>query len=110
MSVKQIIEAAMNTLEAYELDYGERLDDQHELGRIDESRNSPSFRIRVGHIRTLAAEIDERPLLDRAWAHINALGGRTDSPEDEAYGRALDDCMAILERLGATDKIWKAEF
>jgi hypothetical protein len=49
--------AASATLEDYEADTGEPLDDMHELGRIDESRGSPSFRIRVGHIRRLAAAI-----------------------------------------------------
>lgn len=47
--------AALLSLEAYEADLGERLPDDHELGRIDDSRGSPSFRIRVGHIRSLAA-------------------------------------------------------
>lgn len=46
--------AALDTLAAYEADLGEPLPDDHEIGRIDESRDSPSFRIRVGHIRQLA--------------------------------------------------------
>ncbi|MFG1340405.1 hypothetical protein [Xanthobacter autotrophicus] len=47
--------AALDTLAAYEADLGEPLPDDHEIGRIDESRGAPSFRIRVGHIRQLAA-------------------------------------------------------
>lgn len=48
---------ALATLEAYEADGGGPLDDMHELGRIYESSGMPSFRIRVGHIRALAAAI-----------------------------------------------------
>ena len=48
---------AQAALEAYEADLGEPLDDMHELGRIDDSRGSPSFRIRVGHVRRLSAAI-----------------------------------------------------
>ena len=49
--------AALATLDAYEADGGGPLDDMHELGRIHESSGMPSFRIRVGHIRRLAAAI-----------------------------------------------------
>jgi hypothetical protein len=49
--------AALEALVAYEADYGEQLPDDYEIGRIDDSRNSASFRIRVGHIRRLAAAI-----------------------------------------------------
>jgi hypothetical protein len=45
---------ALTALESYEADYGEPLDEMHELGRIEESRSSSSFRIRVGHVRRLA--------------------------------------------------------
>lgn len=48
---------ARSALDAFEADIGEALPDNHELGRIDDSRGSPSFRIRVGHIRMLAAAI-----------------------------------------------------
>lgn len=47
------VKAAIEALEAYEADYGDKLPEDHELGRIEESRGSPSFRIRVGHIRSL---------------------------------------------------------
>ena len=50
-------EYAANALTAYERDYGEPLPDNHEIGRIDESRETSSFRIRVGHIRALAAAL-----------------------------------------------------
>jgi hypothetical protein len=56
-SVKQAaidMAIALATLEAYEADYGEPLPQMHELGRIEESRGSPSFRIRAGHIRQWA--------------------------------------------------------
>ena len=46
---------AMATLVGYERDYGETLPDDWILGRIEESRDMPSFRIRVGHFRRLAA-------------------------------------------------------
>lgn len=45
---------AMVSLKGYERDLGDSLLDEYELGRIEESRQSPSFRIRVGHIRRLA--------------------------------------------------------
>lgn len=51
---------AMATLAGYERDYGEALPDDWILGRIEESRDTPSFRIRVGHLRaiaTLAADL-----------------------------------------------------
>lgn len=63
--------AAVAALEAYEADRGEKLSDDHELGRIDESRGSPSFRIRVGHIRQLAAAPD---LAEAAEAAALAIG------------------------------------
>lgn len=46
---------AMEALDGYEADYGEPLDEMHEIGRIPESRATPSFRLRVGHIRRLVA-------------------------------------------------------
>ena len=49
--------AAMAALVAYEADCGEPLPDDHELGRIEDSRGSASFRIRVGHIRRLAVAV-----------------------------------------------------
>ena len=52
-------EDARETLQSYEKDYGEALPDDYELGRVEESRERPSFRIRVGHIRKLAAAITE---------------------------------------------------
>lgn len=49
--------AAIAALVAYEADCGEPMPDDYELGRIEDSRGSPSFRIRVGHIRRLAAAV-----------------------------------------------------
>ena len=46
--------AALETLQGYEADLGDELLDDYEIGRIEDSRHSPSFRIRVGHIRRLA--------------------------------------------------------
>lgn len=51
--------AAKATLDGYERDLGEELPDDHEIGRIEESRDTPSFRIRVGHIRMMAAALDK---------------------------------------------------
>ncbi len=48
------VKAANFTLQSYEADYGEAVPDSAELGRIPESRESPSFRITAGHIRALA--------------------------------------------------------
>ncbi len=48
------VKPAMDSLKGYELDLGDSLLDEYELGRIEDSRHSPSFRIRVGHIRRLA--------------------------------------------------------
>lgn len=53
--------SAMDALTAYEADYGDALPGNHELGRIEDSRGSPSFRIRVDHIRRLAAALGGKP-------------------------------------------------
>ena len=53
----QWVKAATFTLESYERDYGGELPSNFEIGRIDDSRNSASFRIQVGHIRKLAAAL-----------------------------------------------------
>ncbi len=50
--------SALETLTAYEADYGESLPDSYEIGRIDESRGSPSFRFTIGHLRSLAAALE----------------------------------------------------
>jgi hypothetical protein len=42
-------------LAGYSRDLGVELPDTTEIGRIYESRDTPSFRISVGHIRRLAA-------------------------------------------------------
>ena len=47
--------AAGLTLAAYERDCGAPLPDMQELGRIEESRDMPYFRILVGHVRQLYA-------------------------------------------------------
>ena len=67
VSVPEVVEAAgfvkaaIVSLEGYEKDCGEPLPDDHELGRIEDSRHSASFRIRVGHIRRLASAIAAAP-------------------------------------------------
>lgn len=48
------VNPAMASLKGYERDLGDSLLDEYEIGRIEDSRHSPSFRIRVGHIRRLA--------------------------------------------------------
>lgn len=48
--------SAMDAINGLEADRGEPLQDDHEIGRVEESNSSPSFRIRVGHIRRLASE------------------------------------------------------
>lgn len=48
---------ATKHIEALERELGESLPDTHEIGRIDENADLPSFRIQVGHIRMLAAAI-----------------------------------------------------
>lgn len=50
----EFVKPAMDSLKGYERDLGDTLLDEYELGRIEDSRHSPSFRIRVGHIRRLA--------------------------------------------------------
>lgn len=49
------VKAALGALTAYEDYLGEPLPDSFDLGRIEESPGSSSFRIRVGHIRQLAS-------------------------------------------------------
>lgn len=51
--------------------------------------------------------MSEATPLDEAWAEINALGGYV-APDDEraqGYSDALNDALAILERLGARDPL-----
>jgi hypothetical protein len=55
----EFAKAAIEALRGYEADAGEELPDDHEIGRIEDSRHSASFRIRVGHIRRLAAAIEK---------------------------------------------------
>lgn len=50
-------QAAKAALDSYERDLGKELSDDHEIGRIPESRDTPSFRIRAGHIRMMAAAL-----------------------------------------------------
>jgi hypothetical protein len=52
-AVNKWVTAAVASLNGYERDCGESLPDDHEIGRIEESRDTPSFRLRVGHIRQL---------------------------------------------------------
>jgi hypothetical protein len=59
------VQAADLALKSYEADYGEPLEDMHELGRIEESRGSSSFRIRVGHIRDIVAAALRAPEADK---------------------------------------------
>ncbi len=51
------VSVAAEVLAGYNRDLGVDLPDTTEIGRIDESRDTPSFRITVGHIRILAAAI-----------------------------------------------------
>lgn len=53
----QWVVTALKHIEALERELGEGLPDNHELGRIAENADLPSFRIQVGHIRLLAAAI-----------------------------------------------------
>jgi hypothetical protein len=50
--------------------------------------------------------------LDLAWARINALGSAEPQKGDtfaRGYWQAIDDVMAELERLGATQAEWDRE-
>lgn len=53
------VKAALHTLTGYERDVGEPLPDDYEIGRIEESRDAPSFRLRVGHLRQLQALLQD---------------------------------------------------
>lgn len=78
------IKAAMVALTALEADWGEPIADDYEIGRIDDSRGSPSFRIRAGHIRQLASI--------HAPASAEATGGGVAVPE----GWSLVPRVALL--------------
>lgn len=58
--------AAMVAIRGYERDLGVPMDDECEIGRIDDSRDSPSFRIRVGHIRRIAQALTPAPAQEGA--------------------------------------------
>ena len=49
--------SAAETLTGYNRDLGVDLPDSTEIGRIYESRDTPSFRVSAGHIRRLAAAL-----------------------------------------------------
>ena len=51
------VSVAAEVLAGYNRDLGVDLPDTTEIGRIYESRDTPSFRITVGHIRIHAAAI-----------------------------------------------------
>ena len=51
------VEPAMHALTSYEKDRGEPLSHDHQIGKIEDSRNSASFRFYVGHIRRMHAAL-----------------------------------------------------
>lgn len=53
-------EPAMYALTSYEKDRGEPLPADHQIGKIDDSRNSASFRLYVGHIRRMASLLSRK--------------------------------------------------
>jgi hypothetical protein len=55
ISISNWIKYAIDSLNGYQRDLGADLPDDHEIGRIEDSRDTPSFRLRVGHIRQLHA-------------------------------------------------------
>lgn len=57
LAAAEFANTALEAIKGAEADYDEQLPDDHEIGCIEESRRSPSFRIRVGHIRQLAAAL-----------------------------------------------------
>lgn len=60
----------------------------------------------ANHLRAwLESGAPERPLLNEAWARINALGGRDsgDSIEDGAFAEAISRALAVIESLGGHD-------
>ena len=80
------VKTALVTLAAYEDDYGEKLPDLHEIGRIDESRRSPSFRFTVEHLRSLASPAPAVKVKPLIWSP------RNDTPQyevcaDTPFGR-----------------------
>jgi len=102
----------MEALHGYEADYGGPLDDMHELGRIDESRESPSFRIRAGHIRDIAAalshpvaaegqvsglSVEERRRIEAAHYMVGNPSAWDDY--DEGASETIRDLCALIERL-----------
>lgn len=105
------IKPMVAALEGYEADYGGPLDDMHELGRIDDSRSSPSFRIRVGHIRDLAL-LSARPLAlggqqgeDAAWAWLNQHVECDPADRDYSADEMVD---AFMAGNGRYDRLVKA--
>ncbi len=104
---------ALAALTAYESEYGYQLPDDHELGRIDESCGSASFRLRAGHIRMLAAAvakargrsraaIAKEPPCSECGQPYNALR----EPVYKAVERILDEHSAWIAR--PNDEVTKA--
>jgi hypothetical protein len=115
LSAAQFAVEALAALTAYESEYGYQLPDDHEVGRIDESCGSASFRLRAGHIRMLAAAVakargrsraaiaKEPPCSECGQPYIpNALR----EPVYKAVERILDEHSAWIAR--PSDKVTKA--
>lgn len=97
------IKSALDTLAAYETDYGEALPDDHELGRIDDSRGSPSFRIRVGHIRQLASSVGKvepvhsvDEIVTRLYRRFKSWSQRGFGPDDVTWCEVKADVLEMI--------------
>lgn len=88
-SVRWWLKAAMNALMEYQHDYGDELPDSHEIGRIDESRGSASFRLTVGHLRQLHAMLAAapQPPASASAEHLGRFGHHPDP--------AVDFCIEV---------------
>jgi hypothetical protein len=108
-AVNKWVTAAVASLNGYERDCGESLPDDHEIGRIEESRDTPSFRLRVGHIRQLETLL--AALSDPSRAEPQAAP----SDIERAFRDACDeagcayDNEALLEAIHALKERSQAE-
>jgi len=114
-TARESLLSANAALRCHESDIGRELSDDYELGRIEESRSFPSFRIRVGHIRqwaTALKSLSPSPGGEGIRAAALALADAADdvgvkyfdtdtmSPEVEAMKKATLTLRSLLPHAG----------
>lgn len=92
------VKNANAALDGYEADLGGKLPDDYELGRIEDNRTTPSFRIRVGHIRGLLSPLTNEPVGPRPlW--IDRIEQAFKAIEEYDNQEARDEMAELIDRI-----------